>query len=80
LELLLIPRSKSATEITDFEGKVFGFIEQVFLDEDAKVFFYFISYRPRLKMTDISVSKFRPTPFILGTNTALMFIQGIFFD
>jgi hypothetical protein len=44
LELLLIPRSKSATEITDFEGEVFGFIEQVFLNEDAKLFFYFKSF------------------------------------
>jgi hypothetical protein len=45
LELLLIPRSKSATEITDFEGEVFGFIEQVFLNEDAKLFFYFKAFR-----------------------------------
>jgi hypothetical protein len=75
-----MPRSKSSTEITDFEGEVFGFIEQVFLDEDAKVFFYFISYRPRLKMSNISVSKFRPNIFIQGQNNTLLSLKNIIFD
>jgi hypothetical protein len=56
----LIPRAKSETDRAGVEGWVVCIVEQVFVNEDAKVFFYFKPFLPRLKMTDISVSKSNP--------------------
>ncbi len=41
-DLLLIPRSNSSIENKGVDGAFVGFIGQVFLNEDAKLIFYFI--------------------------------------
>ena len=59
LDLHLIPMANSETERKGVDGWLFCIVEQVFVNEDAKVFFYFKPFLPRLKMRQITVSKFR---------------------
>ena len=78
LDLHLIPRAKSETDRTGVEGWVVCIVEQVFVNEDAKVFFYFKPFLPRLKMTDISVSKSTDIRLIIRRKCSLMESLGCF--
>ena len=78
LDLHLISRANSVVEMTDVEGWVVCIVEQVFVNEDAKVFFYFKPFLTRLKMTEISVSNSNPIWLIIRLKCVLMGSLGCF--